>query len=114
MRTEYLVYGVPDLSQGIALVEEKTGVCARFGGQHPGRGTHNALLALLGDRRYLEIIALHLAPSGAPGLLFPELRTLAQPRLVAWAVAVDSLADIAQRAESAKVENTDELTKGND
>jgi hypothetical protein len=51
---------------------------------------------------------------GAPGLLFPQLRTLAQPRLVAWAVAVDSLASIAQLAEAAKVENTDELTKEND
>ena len=111
MRIEYLVYGVPDLSQGIALVEEKTGVCARFGGQHPGRGTHNALS---GDRRYLEIVALHPTQSGAPGLLFPQLRALAQPRLVAWAVAVDSLADIAQLAEAARVENTDELTKGND
>ena len=40
-----------------------------------------------------------------------KLRTLAQPRLVAWAVAVDSLADSAQLAEAAKVENTDELTK---
>jgi hypothetical protein len=31
---------------------------------------------------------------------------------VAWAGAVDSLADSAQLAEAAKVENTDELTKG--
>jgi hypothetical protein len=33
---------------------------------------------------------------------------------VAWAGAVDSLADSAQLAEAAKVENTDELTKGID
>jgi hypothetical protein len=33
---------------------------------------------------------------------------------VAWAGAVDSLADSAQLAEGEKVENTDELTKGID
>jgi Glyoxalase-like domain len=100
---DHLVYGVPDLTQGIAFVEGKTGVCARFGGQHPGRGTHNALLSL-GGRRYLEIIAIDPEQAGTPGLLFPELQTLAQPRLIAWAVAVHSLAEVAKRAKAAHIE----------
>jgi glyoxalase-like protein len=103
MRLDHLVYGVPDLAQGIKMVEARTGVRARFGGQHPGRGTHNALLSL-GARRYLEIIAIDPEQADATGLLFPELRTLAQPRLIAWAVAVDSLTEVAKQATAADIE----------
>jgi hypothetical protein len=37
---DHLVLGVPDLEQGIDLVEQKPGA-RNFGGRHPGRGTHN-------------------------------------------------------------------------
>lgn len=100
---DHLVYGVPDLERGMALLEARTGVRARFGGQHPGRGTHNALLAL-GGRQYLEIIALDPEQAGAAGLLFPDLERLAEPKLIAWAVAVDSVAAMAERARAAKIE----------
>jgi hypothetical protein len=108
MTIDHLVYGVPDLTQSIAFLEGKTGVRARFGGQHPGRGTHNALLSL-GRRQYLEIIAIDPEQAGAPGLLFPELQTLTQPRLIAWAVAVDSLDEVAKRAEAANIETVGPL-----
>ena len=39
---DHLVLAVPNLALGIEHVEQKTGVRACFGGQHPGRGTHNA------------------------------------------------------------------------
>jgi hypothetical protein len=100
---DHLVFGVPDLAQGIEVMEHKTGVRARFGGQHPRRGTHNALLSL-GGRQYLEIIATDPEQTEAPGLLFPELQDLSQPRLIAWAVAVESVADIAKRAKAANIE----------
>jgi hypothetical protein len=85
------------------LVERYTGVRAAFGGKHPGRGTHNALLSL-GGRQYLEIIAMDPEQSYAPGLLFPELEGLSQPRFIAWAVAVDSVADVAKQARAADIE----------
>jgi hypothetical protein len=105
---DHLVFGVPDLSRGIDLLEHKTGVRARFGGQHPGRGTHNALLSL-GGRQYLEIIAIDPMQTEAPGLLFPGLKTLSQPQLMAWAVAVESVAETAKRAAAANIETVGPL-----
>jgi Glyoxalase-like domain len=101
---DHLVFGVPDLARGIERVELGTGVRARFGGRHPGRGTHNALLSL-GGRQYLEIIALDPEQAEAPGLLYPELKSLSEPRLIAWAVAVESVADIARRVGAANIES---------
>jgi hypothetical protein len=105
---DHLVLGVPDLAQGIDLVERRTGVRASFGGQHPGRGTHNALLSL-GGRQYLEIIAIDPNQTNAPGLLFPGLRGLLEPRFIAWAVAVESIAKAAKRARAANIETVGPL-----
>jgi hypothetical protein len=105
---DHLVFGVPDLAQGIELVERRTGVRARLGGRHPGRGTHNALLSL-GGRQYLEIIAMDPAQVDAPGLLFPELEGLSKPKFVAWAIAVESVADVAKRAQAADIETVGPL-----
>ena len=105
---DHLVFGVPDLAQGIELVERRTGVRACLGGRHPGRGTHNALLSL-GGRQYLEIIARDPEQTDAPGLLFPELEGLTEPRFVTWAVAVDSVADVAKRARAADIKTVGPL-----
>jgi len=105
---DHLVFGVPDLARGIELLEHKTGVRARFGGQHPGRGTHNALLSL-GGRQYLVIIAIDPEQTTAPGLLFPGLKSLSQSQLIAWAVAVASVVDTAKRAKAENIETVGPL-----
>jgi hypothetical protein len=105
---DHLVLGVPDLGRGIELIADKTGVRASFGGRHPGRGTHNALLSL-GGWQYLEIIAIDPEQADAPGLLFPELAGLSEPRFIAWADAVDSIDDAAARARAAGIETVGPL-----
>lgn len=100
---DHLVFGVPNLDQGIAMIERQTGVRPAFGGQHPGRGTHNALLSL-GGRQYLEIIAVDPTQADASGLLFPELETLSEPAFVSWAIAVTDIESAAKRARAAGYE----------
>ena len=95
---DHLVYATPDLQLGIDRVERLVGVRAAPGGQHPGRGTRNALVAL-GPATYLEIIGpdpeqptpKEPRPFGIDGLR--------EPRLVAWASKAGDLEQMAGNAE---------------
>jgi hypothetical protein len=94
---DHLVYATPDLALGIARAEEELGVTATPGGQHPGRGTRNALIAL-GPATYLEIIGPDPdQPKPAKPRPF-GIDTLKAPALVAWAAKGDGLERLAQDA----------------
>jgi len=85
LRVDHLVYATPDLNRGVAEIEKLLGVRASPGGQHPGRGTRNALVAL-GPTAYLEIFA---PDPDQPPPREPRpfgLDGLKEPRLVAWFV----------------------------
>ena len=86
---DHLVYATPDVEATCRDLERRLGVRASAGGQHPGRGTHNALISI-GPDAYLEIIG--------PDPLHPETRPvwfgidqLIAPKLITWAVRVDDL-----------------------
>src|SRR5262245_27306715 len=97
-RVDHLVYAAPDLNRGVEEVEKLLGVRATPGGQHPGRGTRNALITL-GPSTYLEIIA--------PDPEQPHPKTprpfgidgLKESRLVAWAAKGDDLGRLRNEAE---------------
>jgi hypothetical protein len=91
---DHILLGSNDLDRGIAFVEKHTGVRAAFGGVHPGRGTRNALLSL-GEKHYLEIIALDPLQSDAPDHY--GLAPLIVPRLVGWAAHPGDLDPFATR-----------------
>ena len=96
-RVDHLVYATPDLNRGIDEIERLTGVRATPGGQHPGRGTRNALLAL-GPTTYLEIIAPDPEqPSPNTPRAF-GIDKLTESRLVAWGAKGNDLEHLRDEA----------------
>jgi hypothetical protein len=83
-RVDQLVYGAQDLEGAIDHLEAVLGVRAVYGGQHPGQGTHNALLSL-GPAVYLEILAPDPAQPDPVGQRWFGIDAVTTPRLVTWA-----------------------------
>ncbi|HEX6729565.1 MAG TPA: VOC family protein [Pyrinomonadaceae bacterium] len=96
-RVDHIVYATPDLNRGIEEIEKLLGIRASAGGQHPGRGTRNALLAL-GPTTYLEIIAPdpEQPPPNQPRPF--GLDQLKNSRLVAWFVSSHDLEGLRNEA----------------
>jgi hypothetical protein len=98
-RVDHLVYATPDLELGIQTIEKLTGVRASAGGQHPGLGTRNALIAL-GPSTYLEIIGPdpeQPKPDGPRRFGIDELKA---PRLLTWVAKGTELAPFVNRARA--------------
>lgn len=99
---DHFVYIVPDLSNGIEEFESATGVDCHFGGKHPDKGTHNALLRI-GDLTYFEILApdperdISIDPFWL-GTNYPD-----QKRISHWCIATDNIEkDVAFLNEQSK------------
>ncbi len=56
VQIDHIVLAVKELESGVRQFEEKTGVKPIYGGSHPDRDTHNALVSLEGGI-YIEILA---------------------------------------------------------
>ena len=97
VRVDHLVYATPNLDRGVKEIEDLLGVRAAPGGQHPGRGTRNALVAL-GPAAYLEIIAPDPdQPAPASPRAF-GLDTHTKGRLVTWAAKSTNVDSVRARA----------------
>ncbi|MFQ5703673.1 MAG: VOC family protein [Gemmatimonadales bacterium] len=87
---DHLVYAVPDLARGAAVVGELLGIDPIAGGRHEGFGTANFLVAI-GKRCYLEVIGPDpQQPDHAGGRPF-GVDLVAEPKLVTWAAKVSNL-----------------------
>ena len=106
---DHLVYACPDLTAAVDEIARLTGVRPEYGGQHPGLGTHNALLSL-GDRTYLEIIAPDPAQPGTGSLPF-GLEELTAPALRAWAAAAEDIDNAAREARAEGFDYGDVVTR---
>ncbi|MFL6199410.1 MAG: VOC family protein [Thermoanaerobaculia bacterium] len=93
---DHVIVGIADLEEGIRQFAELTGVTAERGGQHPGRGTQNALLSL-GPHTYLEIIA----PVAGPPPEMAYLSDLKELTPIGWAVGTTDLDGTKGRLEAA-------------
>ena len=86
-----------DLNVGIDTIEKLAGVRAAPGGQHPGQGTRNALIALGADT-YLEILGPDREQPAPDRPRRFGLDDLIAPRLVAWAAKGDDLTRVSRAA----------------
>ena len=79
------------------MIERTLGITPSPGGQHRGRGTRNAILAI-GPASYLEIIAPDLDQPPPAGPRWFGVDSLTAPRLVGWAAAGTDLPRLVERA----------------
>lgn len=100
LKPDHIVYAVPNLDEAIDHFEKLTGVRPIFGGQHPGRGSHNALLSL-GGKVYLEIIAPDPNQPTPPTARSFALDRLREPKLATWAVGTEDIEAAAARSRAA-------------
>jgi len=82
-QVDHLVYATPDMNAGIDTLEQLLGVRATVGGQHPGLGTRNALIAL-GPSSYIEIIGPDPDQAKPKGPRRFGIDDLKAPTLVTW------------------------------
>ncbi len=95
-RIDHLVIGISKLEDGIAELESLTGQRAVIGGEHPGRGTHNALVAV-GPRTYIEVIAP--LPEASELITDFQLLGLSQLTPAGFAVGTDDIEALARHLQ---------------
>jgi len=101
---DHIIVGISDLEVGIEQLEALTGVRAVIGGEHPGRGTRNALISL-GSGHYLELLAP--VPGGVIDEfddLAGDLETFSELTPLGWAASTSSMDALAQKLTAAGYE----------
>src|SRR5262249_49109253 len=98
-QVDHLVYATPNLDLGVATMQKLLGVHASTGGQHPGFGTRNALLAL-GPSIYLEIIGPDPEQPKPAGPRRFGIDDLNEPKLIGWVSRAPALDALVTRARA--------------
>jgi len=91
---DHVILAIDRLEAGIEEFARLTGVTPARGGEHPGRGTQNALVGL-GAGRYLEILAP--LPSAAKPMAIPFTRLTP----AGWALQTTDVPAVAARLKGA-------------
>ena len=102
-QVDHLIYATADLAAGVTRIERLLGVRATPGGQHPGQGTRNALIAL-GPGCYLEIIGPDPEQPAPPVPRWFGIDNLRASRLVTWAAHGTNLERLAAEAKTKGVD----------
>ena len=100
---DHLVYATPHLASTVDELEEKLGVRATPGGQHPGQGTRNAVLTL-GPTRYLEVLGPDPEQPEPDQPRWLGIDDLTAPRLVTWAAKGSDLTSLVADARQEGIE----------
>lgn len=100
---DHLVYATPNLDDTCADLQRLLGVRASPGGQHLGRGTRNALIAL-GPSCYLEIVGPDPVQPPPPAPRWFGIDALTSARLVTWAVRASNLGQLVADASARGVQ----------
>ncbi len=103
---DHLLWGCPDLEEGMAAMQALTGVAPAIGGSHPGYGTRNALMSL-GRNVYLEILGPDPKQKGATSPRLDQVKGLARPGLISFALRGADLAGVQARAKAAGLQPGD-------
>jgi hypothetical protein len=93
---DHVLVGIADLDAGIHQLASSAGVAPARGGEHPGRGTQNALLSL-GPHTYLELIA----PVQGAQTTMAFLAGLQRLTPVGWAIGTADLDATIRRLHAA-------------
>jgi hypothetical protein len=101
MRIDHLVWYNADLALGQQYFAQHMDCAPAYGGEHPGEGTANAVMAL-GESTYLEILGRD--PAQGDDGLDPEVKGLQGSGLYHWAVGGLDLGVLAERARKAGLE----------
>ena len=101
MWIDHLVWYNSDLAEGRRFFSERMDCQPLYGGEHPGGGTANAVMAL-GPETYLEILGRD--PRQSANTLDAEVKNLSGSGLYHWAVGGVNLQRLAKRARLAGLE----------
>lgn len=98
---DHLIFAAPTLEEGIDKIENLLGIRPVIGGQHQGRGTHNALLAL--EDIYFEVIAPDPLQPDVARPLWMKTDQAMQPHLWTWAAGHPNLLELEKKANQHQI-----------